>query len=77
MTAKVMFSFPDQLVSRMKAAIPKRERSKVLAKLLEKELKAREHGLYLVAKELEEHAGLKKEMDTWDKEFDQDGLDDL
>jgi hypothetical protein len=77
MTAKVMFSFPDQLVSRMKAAIPQRERSKVIAILLEKEISAREHGLYLCAKELEESSGLKKEMSTWDNEFGQDGLDNV
>ena len=77
MTAKVMFSFPDQLVSRMKAAIPQRERSKVLALLLEKEITAREQSLFLCAKELEESSGLKKEMAAWDKEFGQDGLDDV
>ena len=77
MTAKVMFSFPDQLVSRMKAAIPQRERSKVLAILLEKEISAREQSLYLCAKELEESPGLRKEMAAWDSEFGQDGLDDV
>jgi len=73
--AKVMFSLPDQLVMRMKAAIPQRERSKVLAGLLEKEVCAREKSLYLCAKELEESQGLKKEMANWINEFNQDGLD--
>ncbi len=77
MTAKVMFSLPDQLVSRMKAAIPPRERSKVLAILLEKEISAREQSLYLCAKELEKSLGLKKEMNTWNNEFGQDGLDEI
>ena len=76
MTAKVMFSFPDQLVTRMKAAIPPRERSKVLAGLLEKEINFREQKLYLCAKELEECSGLTEEMEVWEKEFGQDGLDD-
>lgn len=76
MTAKVMFSFPDQLVARMKAAIPPRDRSKVIAALLEKEINAREKNLYLCAKELEESAGLRNEMTIWDNEFGQDGLDD-
>lgn len=76
MTAKVMFSFPDQLVVRMKAAIPSRERSRVIAILLEKEISAREHRLYSTAKELEASAGLKNEMAVWDNEFGQDGLDD-
>lgn len=77
MTSKVMFSFPDQLVSRMKAAIPQRERSKVLAALLEKEISAREQRLYVCAKELEENSGLKEEIAAWDNEFGRDGLDDI
>lgn len=76
MTAKVMFSFPDQLVARMKVAIPQRDRSKVLAALLEKEISAREKSLYLCARELEESSGLRKEMATWNNEFGQDGLED-
>lgn len=77
MTAKVMFSFPDNLVIRMKAAIPARDRSKIVAALLEKEIHTREHRLYLCAKELEESHGLKKEMLAWNSTFDQDGLDDI
>jgi hypothetical protein len=77
MTAKVMFSFPDKLVIRMKAAIPPRERSRVLAALLEKEISEREHHLYVCAKELEESKGLKKEMIAWDSEFGEDGLEDV
>jgi hypothetical protein len=72
-----MFSFPDQLVSRMKACIPQRERSKVLAKLLEKEISEREKRLYLRAKALEENQDLKEEMGTWDKEFGEDGLENV
>lgn len=77
MAAKVMFSFPEQLVSRMKAAIPSRERSKVIALLLEKEINNREQKLFLCAKEFEENSRLKEEMGTWDNEFGQDGLEDV
>jgi len=76
MTAKIMFSFPDQLVVRMRAAIPSRDRSKVVAALLEKEISAREHHLYLCAKALEDSTGLNNEIAIWDNEFGQDGLDD-
>ncbi len=76
MSAKVMFSFSDQLVARMRAIIPARERSKVVAMLLEKEILAREKKLYLCAKSLEENNALSDEMTTWDSEFNQDGLDD-
>ena len=77
MTAKIMFSFPDQLVIRMKAAIPQRERSKVIAILLEKEIATREQGLYLRAKELEKNVGLKNEMTSWDNQFGEDGLENV
>ena len=77
MTAKVMFSFPDKLVIRMKATIPPRERSRVLAALLENEINKREEKLYACAKELEESTGLKTEMTTWDSEFGEDGLEDV
>lgn len=77
MTAKVMFSFPDKLVARMKAAIPPRERSRVLAVLLENEISKREQKLYACAKEFEENAGLRTEMAGWDNEFGEDGLEDV
>lgn len=76
MSVKVMFSFSGELVARMKASIPSRERSKVIAALLEQEVAAREKKLYLSAKSLEESAGLNEEMAVWDKEFSKDGLDD-
>ncbi|OGT40168.1 MAG: hypothetical protein A3F12_07895 [Gammaproteobacteria bacterium RIFCSPHIGHO2_12_FULL_38_14] len=77
MTAKVMFSFPDKLVTRMKATIPPRERSRVLAVLLENEIIKREQKLYSCAKELEESTALKTEMAAWDSEFSEDGLKDV
>jgi len=39
---KVLVSVPDDLVGRMKAVIPPRQRSKILTKLLEDEVKIRE-----------------------------------
>jgi hypothetical protein len=75
--SKVMFSLPNQLVIRMKVTIPARERSKVLASLLEKEITLREKNLYTCAKELEQSKELKKEMKHWDEEFGSDGLENL
>ena len=77
MTVKVMFSLPDQLVSRMKSAIPARERSKVAALLFEKEIKAREQALYHCAEELEKNKDLLNEIAQWDSEFSEDGLKDV
>ncbi len=75
--SKVLFSFPDKLVIRMKAVIPARERSKIIANLLEREITTRERRLYTCAKELEESKSLKKEMMDWDKAFGEDGLEDV
>lgn len=72
--SKVMFSFPEQLVNRMKTAIPPRERSKVLACLLETEITKRERSLFLCAEELEKGKGVKKELANWDKKLGRDGL---
>lgn len=72
---KVMFSLPDQLVIRMKAAIPARERSKVIAELLEKEILKREQRLYLCARELE--ISSNKGIEIWEKEFSLDGLENV
>ncbi len=43
--------------------------------LLEKKVSATDQHLYLCAKELEENSPLKEEMDVWENEFGQDGLD--
>lgn len=53
------------------------ERSKVVAALFEKEIKAHEQSLYLRAKELEDNKGLRDEMSFWDSEFGEDGLRDF
>lgn len=74
MTVKVMFSLPDQLVNRMKAAIPSKERSRVAAALFEREINIREEALYHCAKELEENKSLRDEMISWDSAFSEDGL---
>ncbi len=76
MTVKIMVFLPDQLVVRMKSVIPVIERNKVVAAILEKEIIARENGIYFCAKELEANEGVRKEMVAWDGEFGQDGLDD-
>lgn len=73
---KVMFSLPDKLVIRMKATISVGERSKLVAEILSKEIEAREEGFYKLAMKLEANRGLGQEMEVWDAEFGEDGLDD-
>ncbi|MFZ0944862.1 MAG: hypothetical protein WB930_07720 [Syntrophobacteraceae bacterium] len=63
---KVLVSIPDSLYSRMTAAIPQRQRSKVIAGLLEDEIKKREHKLYKAALAVEQDEELNSEMKDWD-----------
>ena len=63
---KVMVSIPDPLYARMMATIPQRQRSKVIAKLLEDEIKKREHELYQAALAVEQDVELNAEMKEWD-----------
>ena len=72
---KILISMPDQLAARMRAAIPARQRSKIITDLIEKEIKKREQSLYECAAAVEKDATLHNEMKDWDVTL-QDGLDD-
>ena len=63
---KVLVSIPDSLYSRMAATIPPRQRSKLLAKLLEDEVRKREQELYQAALAVEQDKELSAEMKDWD-----------
>jgi hypothetical protein len=63
---KVLVSIPDSLYARMTATIPQRQRSKVIAKLLENEVKKRERDLYEAALAVEQDEELNAEMKDWD-----------
>jgi hypothetical protein len=71
---KVLFSLPDDLVARMRASIPPKQRSKVVAYLLE-EIKRREQALYQCALEVEADEALQEEMKDWDATLG-DGIED-
>ena len=72
---KVLISIHDQIASRMRAAIPQRQRSKVIAHLIEKEVERREKALYQCALAVENDQDLKEEMEDWNVTI-QDGLHD-
>ena len=63
---KILIALPDDLVDRMRTVIPNRQRSKVIAQLLEFEVKKREKELYNCACEVEADAELNKEMSDWE-----------
>ena len=71
---KVLISIPDNLIGRMKAVIPQRQRSKILAKLLEDEVTLRETKLYQCAREVESDQTLNEEMEEWNTTVG-DGID--
>jgi len=72
---KVLFSLPDGLVARMRASIPPKQRSKVIASLLEQEIKRRELALYQCALDVEANVALREEMKDWEVAIG-DGIDD-
>jgi len=63
---KVLISIPDDLAYRLRVSIPARQRSKIIASLLEKEINQREKNLYTCALAVEKDTALNKEMDEWD-----------
>ncbi len=73
---RVLISLPEQLVSRLRAAIPARKRSQVIRDLIEKEVKLRERSLYECALAVEKDKQLNKEMADWDITLE-DGLKEL
>ena len=73
--SKILISIPDKIASRMRAAIPQRQRSKVIAHLIEKEVERREKALYECALAVQKDTDLNNEMKDWDITL-QDGLSD-
>jgi hypothetical protein len=63
---KVLVSLSDELYDRMQAVIPPRQRSKVVAELLEAEVSRRERELYECALAVEQDERLHAEMADWD-----------
>ncbi len=63
---KVLVSLSDELFARMQAVIPPRKRSKVVAGLLEEEVRRREQELYNCALAVEQDEQLQNEMADWD-----------
>ena len=72
---KVLISIPDKIASRMRAAIPQKQRSKVIVQLIEKEIEKREKALYECATAVEQDNDLNNEMKEWDVTL-KDGLTD-
>lgn len=63
---KILISLPDDLAIRMKRIMPVRQRSKIIADLLEVEVRKREQALYQCACDVEADQGLNNEMADWE-----------
>ena len=63
---KVLISLPDDLLARMRAVIPNRQRSRIIAEVLESEVEKRERELYECASDVEKDKVLNTEMSEWD-----------
>jgi len=63
---KVLISVPDDLLARMRAVIPNRQRSRIIAEVLENEVERRERELYECAHDVEADKALNIQMSEWD-----------
>jgi len=72
---KMLISVPEQLAIRLRSAIPVRQRSRVIAHLIEKEIEKREKRLYECALEVEKDEALNQDMLHWETKTLQDGLE--
>ena len=72
---KVLVSLPEQLATRMRAVLPRGERSQAIAQLIAREIEQREQQLALCAQELEKDRHLQQDMKAWAVALN-DGLSD-
>lgn len=73
---RVLISIPEKLAARLRAVIPARQRSKVIASLISKEVEHLEKQLYECALAVEQDATLNEEISAWDTTLG-DGLDEI
>jgi hypothetical protein len=71
---KVLISMPDSILSRLRAIVPDRQRSKFISSIVEKELKKREQNLFQCALKVEKDKALNADMKNWDATLN-DGLE--
>ena len=71
---QMLLHIPDGLAARFKQAVPARQRSGFVAKLLERALPADEDPLYLAALKVEQDTALGAEMGEWREGLIGDGV---
>lgn len=75
MPSNLVLKLPDELVTRFKSMVPNRQRTRVIASLMEAEIRRREKELERVAAEVEADVALKEDMRDWDTTI-ADGIDE-
>jgi len=79
-TEQLLLRLPEELARRFRRAVPNRERSRFVQRLLEQALPpwdSDEEPLYLAALDVERHAQLNAEMDEWEAATLEDGLTEI
>ena len=62
---RITLSIPDRVASRFQAAIPARQRSRLITRLLEQELAERDKALAAACWSANRDVPLQKEIDEW------------
>ena len=63
---RILITVPDILAARMKAVLPSGQRSRVIARILEKEIDRRERELYECAMAVEADTALNEDLEGWE-----------
>jgi len=66
---RITLSIPDEVAHRFQAAVPVRKRSRLVTRLLEKELKERDNSLAIACQAANRDKALEQEIDEW-QEFE-------
>ena len=71
---RITLSIPDAVARRFQAAVPARQRSRLVTRLLEHELSERDDTLAAACRAANRDKGLQREIDEW-QSFD-DGIEE-
>ncbi|WP_198145984.1 hypothetical protein [Desulfonatronovibrio magnus] len=62
---RITLSIPDEVAHRFQAAVPARQRSRLVTRLLEQELKDRDSSLAAACRAANRDKALEQEIDEW------------
>jgi metal-responsive CopG/Arc/MetJ family transcriptional regulator len=71
---RITLSIPDEVAHRFQAAIPARQRSSLVTRLLEQELKERDNSLAAACRAANHDKALEQEIDEW--QVFEDGIEE-